>query len=82
MGLSLTGQALSFDQSVTVAEVMTNPGYYQGSEVTITGLVHGLRWEDRTLFSGTFGEETEVTVYIFEFTDDSGTMTAESFSFS
>ena len=76
--LSFTGQVLSFDQPVSVADVKTHPGYYEGNWVTIEGVVHDVRWETRMISDSESGIDFPVTWYIFELTDGSGTMTVES----
>ena len=40
--LSFTGQVLSFDQPVSVADVKIHPGYYEGNWVTIEGTRKGV----------------------------------------
>jgi hypothetical protein len=74
----LSWQAQAFDQPVTVEDVRTHLGYYERSSVTIEAVVHDVRYETRYSPDWESGIDFPITVYLFELTDGSGTMTVES----
>ena len=76
--LGFAEQSPAFDQPVAVADVTTHPGYYEKNWVTIEGVVHNVRIESRLTHNAKDRRYYAGTWYIFELTDDSGTVTVES----
>jgi hypothetical protein len=74
----LTWQAEAFDQPVTVADVHTHRGYYERNSVTMEAVVNDVRYQTRYITDWDNGIDFPITVYVFDVTDDSGTMTVEA----
>lgn len=76
--LGFAEQSSAFDQPVSVAEVTTHPGFYEKNWVTIEGVVHDVRIESRWTHNSKDRRYYAVTWFVFELTDDSGTVTVQS----
>ena len=74
----ISWQVQAFDQPVTVADVRTHLSYYEGNSVSMEGFVQNVRSETQYITDWDNRMEFPITIYHFELTDDSGTMTVKS----
>jgi hypothetical protein len=73
-----SSQAQAFDQPVSVTDLRTHLGYYRGNAVTLEAVVDEVRYETRYIPNWENGIDIPITVYLFDLTDASGSMTVES----